>query len=325
MNKILVSFILLIVLSMAFADENDTPAGATLVNVPVNGSQYEIDNEDDIDWYKFQITQPGNLLIYLTRPSGDLDPALWIYGPHNANGADVIPSEPVTYDDDGHGNLLPEISLYAPNPGYYFLRVSSYEDYPYDEKSGFRGIGSYALHISWDGDVGNLIYPAELEFMSSGGSQYVQVSSNGAWTISENVTWLTCDPASGHGNAYFNLIVDPNVDSPRYTNITITFADGEPASANLYVYQNQPNYDDNNTPQSATQLSLPINGNLYQIESEDDIDWYRFHLEQEDIYRFWLTRPSGDLDPTFWLYGPSDEFGSTFIPTEYIASDDDSY
>ena len=134
---------------------------ATLLTLPVNNAYYEIESEGDVDWYRFNVSTTGQLVIFTTRPSGTLDPAAWLYGPHSSNGTTVNPSSYISHNDDGNGNLQPRIVYNVTSTGYYFLRIAHFAssptilnkqelpEYPSNpDKSHFRSAtGPYYLNI----------------------------------------------------------------------------------------------------------------------------------------------------------------------------------
>ena len=79
------------------------------------------------------------------------------------------------------------------------------------------------IHIS--------VVPDILSFEYVGGAQTVVVSSNGAWTISTNVDWVSFDATSGNGNADLMVIVAENelVLEARDCNVNLVTETGDTA------------------------------------------------------------------------------------------------
>ena len=315
--------------SWTVPDPNGTPATATLLSLPVNGVQYDIDSESDIDWYKFNVTTAGTITIYTTRPSGSIDPEAWLYGPANSSGSNVTPLTWVANDDDSDPNMQPRIVYSITQTGYYFLRISSYEDDPTSGgKSGkqpTRGTGPYALYVSIGTPQLNSINPTSLSFTSAAGPQTVSVTTTGSWSLSEGLSWLSGNPSSGTGNGSFTITVTANTGTIRTGDVSVGFGTGNPAVITLPVSQAAPTPGEpNETPATATLLSLPVSGTQYDIYSESDIDWYKFNITTTGTITIYTTRPSGSVDPEAWLYGPANSNGSNVVTTSWIANDDDS-
>jgi hypothetical protein len=66
------------------------------------------------------------------------------------------------------------------------------------------------------------VSPSSLNFTSSAGSQNLAVTSDIAWTASDNQAWITLNPASGSGNGTIVVSVTSNSGSARNGTVTVT-------------------------------------------------------------------------------------------------------
>lgn len=121
-----------VVLTVTVPDTNNTPAEATQISVPHTGD-YVIGPVGDVDWYRMHLDVGTAWLIYTER-IGDsrIDPEAWFYGPHAADGADIIPTTWIANDDDSHGGLQPQLNVSVTESGYYFLRIAHFWNNPLD-------------------------------------------------------------------------------------------------------------------------------------------------------------------------------------------------
>lgn len=82
----------------------------------------------------------------------------------------------------------------------------------------------------------------------------------------------------------------------------------------------------NNTPQTASTLTLNLESTPYMIETVGDEDWYKFQITSgADLYAYTELVGGSALDTKFQLYGPANENGSNVVPTTFVASDDNSH
>ena len=106
-------------------DDGDSRSDATRVSLP-SWTSGEIDPGDDEDYFRFEVSVRGEVLV--ARTTGGLDTLGALY---DADGAEVA-----TDDDSGEGaNFRIRRQLDA---GAYYVRVSSWR----------AGTGTYALHLS---------------------------------------------------------------------------------------------------------------------------------------------------------------------------------
>ena len=78
------------------------------------------------------------------------------------------------------------------------------------------------------------ISPSALTFLVSGGSQNIQITSNGNWTLSYP-NWVTVSPTAGSGDTLVNVMTESNSGNPDITGLLI--GDMEHASASTIVFQ----------------------------------------------------------------------------------------
>ena len=83
--------------------------------------QHTFHNSDDVDWVKFQITQPGRYVIRARGVNSNrLDTNIELY---NSN------MKLIDEDDDGGENLDSRLSLRLEN-GLYYLKIECFDDNP---------------------------------------------------------------------------------------------------------------------------------------------------------------------------------------------------
>ena len=83
------------------------------------------------------------------------------------------------------------------------------------------------------------VSPTSLNFNADGGSQQISVTSNGAWTVRVDGSWMTVSTVSGAGNGSFEVKVEANDGEARQSSLTLSTAD-------------------NSATVSVTQAALPI-------------------------------------------------------------------
>lgn len=155
------------------ADGDNAPENAIQLSLPVNGLVYSIQPESDIDWYKFYLNVNDSILAHTERTNGSqLDPEFYLYGPSTQDGTSIVETQYITNNDDGYGDLQPEIEYQATEAGWYFLRVAHYTMDPVaatrEIKQRTREVtGDYALYIT-SAAVVNLYPPQNLEATVNG-------------------------------------------------------------------------------------------------------------------------------------------------------------
>ena len=108
-----------------------------------------------------------------------------------------------------------------------------------------------------------------IEFLPEGGSIEVAVTSNGDWTVTSNVEWLSISPANGSKNATIVVTASPNNgEEIRQGQITVATKDN---SALLAVTQ-----DFNETPFlriEPNQINCDYLGGTFDVNVMSNIDW----------------------------------------------------
>ena len=327
------------------SDGNDTPDSATTIAVPHEGD-YAIDPAGDIDWFRAYISAGTFLLIYTERiEDSQLDPRAILYGPHSESGDDVDPTSWIANDDDSHGNLQPEIRFPITETGYYFLRISYYQNVPVgagvDRKEDQRAdTGAYRLFVQELPDQPDItVYPSAFDFavgpnqtedkslvIGNEGSIDLDVSS-----ITHDVPWLNESPTEcvvppGSTELITVTVNSDGLDLGTYSGtITITSNDPDDSLVTIPVVLTVALADSNETPETATPISVPHQGD-YAIAPDGDVDWYRTYLETGTAWLIYTERINGSsIDPEVWFYGPHSENGEDVDSTSWIANDDDSH
>ncbi|OQY29810.1 MAG: hypothetical protein B6244_02290 [Candidatus Cloacimonetes bacterium 4572_55] len=122
-------------------EPNDTYEEAAFVEIP-SESDACIDPEGEIDWFYISANSGDNLLLYTERIGESLiDPELYFYYYDEAGDSLSL----LTNNDDGHGNLQPEISIVIPEDGDYYLRLAYYSNDPTRATTG-----AYRLYVLMD-------------------------------------------------------------------------------------------------------------------------------------------------------------------------------
>ncbi|MBN2829322.1 MAG: choice-of-anchor D domain-containing protein, partial [Candidatus Cloacimonetes bacterium] len=147
-----------------FLDGNDTPTTATQVQLNLNDYEEMIYPENEIDWYVFWQTAPANVSMYTEAINGSqLDTYMCLYGPYFDPDYNVNDMLYIMADDDSHGADQPQIDIDITESGFYFVRISHFQNVP----TGMRpfkkrdmetraSIGEYALSI-----ISNNLTPPE--------------------------------------------------------------------------------------------------------------------------------------------------------------------
>lgn len=140
------------VASVTVNDGNDTAASATLLTLNATNLTMGVDYVGDVDWYRFYLTKASTVFLYTEKPtSSSLDPKAWLYGPYLSNGSNLVATAYIASDDDGNSNLQPKIKYTVTQSGWYFLRISYYNNAPTssnESKGGVRATtGGYNLFV----------------------------------------------------------------------------------------------------------------------------------------------------------------------------------
>lgn len=325
-------------------DGNDTPGTATVISVPHEGD-YAIDPAGDIDWYRMELPANSFVHIYSERPdTSQIDPKAWFYGPHAADGADLVPTVWLAVNDDSHGDMQPDILFVVPEAGFYFLRIAHYANNPASKGNAWKDqaradTGEYRLFVQILPPQPDItIDPQTLDFALSPGDSaigYVIVGNTGntplhVSALSVDRPWLALDPESLTVMPDVNTIVLARANSTglgvgtHLATITATSDDPDESTVSVAVVLTVALPDSNDSPVDASAVDLPHTSD-YAISPTDDIDWYRMYMEAGTQWLIYTERIFGSqIDPEAWFYGPHAADGSDVVPTTWIANDDDS-
>jgi hypothetical protein len=106
-------------------DGNDTHLEADLVELPLHNNIQYLQDENDVDWFKFYLTQGQTVRIFAEDVyNTNLDAEAWLYGPHQDEGYSVDESDFIEHNS--YGNI--DFTLDDVATGYYFLKVAKRED-----------------------------------------------------------------------------------------------------------------------------------------------------------------------------------------------------
>jgi hypothetical protein len=328
-------------------DHNDTPDSATVISLPHEGD-YSIDPAGDVDWYRMHIDANSLILFYTERINdSQLDPRAIFYGPHDESGNDVDPTSWIFNDDDSHGDLQPEIRCLITETGYYFLRISYYQDVPTgnpvpEQKEGIKSeTGEYRLFAEILPSQPNIIYsPNTFDFAMAPeetDTQILTISNQG--TIDLDVISITDDQLIWLDEDPINFILPPDssqdveviVDATGLTegsysaDITITCNDPDDSLITIPVVLTLAFPDSNETPETSTLISVPHQED-YALAPAGDVDWYKMHLDVGTTWLIYSERIFDSLvDPEVYLYGPHSESGGDVDSMDWIANDDDTH
>ena len=328
-------------------DHDDTPDSATIIQFP-HENDYIIDPPGDIDWYRIHLNA-GTLILICTERINDseLDPRAMFYGPHDESGTDVDPITWIDNDDDGHGNLQPEIRLPITETGYYFLRISYYQNIPAggicpERKEDVKAeTGEYRLFILDLPDQSEImINPSEFDFAlapDETSEQYLTISNQGNIDLhvmsitDDQVSWLDETPSDFVLPPDSSLDVTVSVNAIGMTEgsypatISITSDDPDDGIITVPVVLTLALPDSNESPESAVDITVPHQGD-YALAPAEDVDWYRLHLEAGTTWMIYSERILGSLvDPEVWFFGPHSETGEDVDSTDWIANNDDGH
>ncbi|MCE1188984.1 MAG: C10 family peptidase, partial [Ignavibacteria bacterium] len=127
-------------------DDNDAPARAQVLTLPVKSYENSIFPAGDVDWYKFALKQ-GTTITLHAEDFAAFHPSLkfWLYGPCSPDGADIRAGNHIACDDTSFSHTRPRIVFSVKDSGMYFLRVAGASDAPV--KVPGDSIGAYVLQI----------------------------------------------------------------------------------------------------------------------------------------------------------------------------------
>jgi hypothetical protein len=155
-----------------FLDGNDEPFNATQVQLNLNGYEEMIYPENETDWYVFWQTAMASVTMYTEAINGSqLDTYMCLYGPYDSPNENVNDLLYIMADDDSHGSDQPQIDMPITESGFYYLRISHFQNVP----AGMRPfkkrdmetratIGEYALTIISDNLTPPEVYLPPINF-----------------------------------------------------------------------------------------------------------------------------------------------------------------
>ncbi len=136
-------------------DNDNTPPFANLITPPFMNT-YEIDPVGDVDWYRIDMVTGGTYEFDVSSTL-DYDSALWLYGPGTLDGSST--GSLVADNDDTGEFFQPFISYTAAADGWYYLRVSYFDNAPYSGSAMAKAavssktqsaVGPYSLSVTAD-------------------------------------------------------------------------------------------------------------------------------------------------------------------------------
>ncbi|PID28456.1 MAG: hypothetical protein CSB55_04695 [Candidatus Cloacimonadota bacterium] len=137
------------------------------------------------------------------------------------------------------------------------------------------------------------------------------------YTTDENGNYTVGEMIYGNYQAYcmgLNFYTDYSVDSINVNaeNIIVNFS-------------LQPHPDNGDTPGTATPVYGEVNGTVYSVFDQDDVDWFVFYADAGTELSMYTERHEiSDVDTKFYFYGPHSADGSDIDLDSPIAVDDDS-
>ena len=299
-------------------DHGNSRSEATRVSLP-SQTTGEIDPSDDEDYFRFEVSAPGEVLA---RTTGSLDTLGTLY---YADGREVA-----TDDDGGTGsNFRIQQQLAA---GTYYVRVSSYRA---------QTTGAYALHLSIETGgggspdlvVGSLsadrheVDPGERftlsatvrnrgdDRSSATTLRYYRATGSGDTLIGESPIQALAPSATASDD--FRTLAETAPGTYAYK-ACVAEVSGESNTANncgppvdVRVRQPSSGGDDHGDSRSeATRVSLPSQ-TTGEIDPSDDEDYFRFEVSNPGEV---LARTTGSLDTLGTLY---------YADGREVATDDD--
>ncbi len=235
-------------------DGNDEPSSAEPIGLSIYNESHTINPEDDVDWFVFYSEDGADLLLFLEKVVGaEIDPAFFLYGPHEEDGSDVEPDSCILYDDNSHGDLQPEISFTSVTAGYYFLRVMLS-----DSTGRGESTGAYLLTIEV---VGGLASPESLSAQVVGNDIHLE------WEAPEGTASAPDRDLIGY-HAYRDQVRlnseiiltaeydDPDLPDGTYTYFVTAIYQGGESQASNVVYVQVPSVSTEPNP------VLPLTTNL---------------------------------------------------------------
>lgn len=125
---VLLTLPLLLVLCLVpvSASRDDTAGDATEIelNETVDG---ELSSDDDVDWYRFTVTEDGYFYVTFRHPSLQSEDTYWEMRLYGYNGLETIDGASVTYSVGGTKNTT--TGTYGVSAGTYYIEVVAGEAY----------------------------------------------------------------------------------------------------------------------------------------------------------------------------------------------------
>lgn len=146
-------------------------------------------------------------------------------------------------------------------------------------------------------------FPLAVSFSNLGGTETIQVTSNGSFQILESLNWITLSSNGGSLNSPFDIIADPQPLGGTYRSGTVTLASNDATNVPISVEQvARPGY----MTMVFDPIFMSLNGGSFNIEITADpaIEWT-------------LTK---DIDSTFVTFTNRTGIGSELISVSYTSN-----
>lgn len=170
-------------------------------------------------WDTFELTQSG-------APFLDINPDS-LYVSNAAGTVDINVDSNIAWtvsDDAVWIDFTP-----ASGMGDGVIGISYGENTDYEPRtatvtvSGLDGVPSASVSITQEAAFYLIVTPDSLTVSAEAGTATLWVSSNLAWTVSDDADWLSCSPTSGSGSDSLSMSFAENLSTePRHAYITIS-------------------------------------------------------------------------------------------------------
>ncbi|MCB9332598.1 MAG: T9SS type A sorting domain-containing protein [Lewinellaceae bacterium] len=181
-------------------------ARSTAPTIALNtDKQSQIGTSSDVDYWKFSLSSTQTAAINLSTLPYDYDMIL-----QNASGVQLAISE--------NANTNSESITQTLAAGTYFVKVYGYN-------GAYSASQCYTLRVVASASNSLAITPASQNVPASSGTATFAISSNVAWTASDNAGWLSVSPGSGSNNSTLVAAFSANTSSSART-ATITISGG---------------------------------------------------------------------------------------------------
>ena len=314
----------------AFEPGDNVAAGATAF-VGVDAVQnHSIHVAGDVDWASFTLGETSDVRIYIDGFSSTDDLEMWLYGPND-------PTDEIAYNDNGSFNFYPKIErtgLFALGPGEYHVKVQ--------EKGNDAEVNLYLLRFNTmpSGNAAptiNMAEPLLPTTIPQGATVQIAWSDSDPdddavinlaydpdtdatpWTGSADHTFINGPISENDTNDFYNW--DTSDVAPGTYTVWSMISDGHwmhddvyGRAAGLVTILAPDSYEDDDTPDDATEIATNGDDQLHNIHTAGDVDWVKFTLAGRSSVTILTAGTAGDTE--IWLYGP----GSAAIQVAY---DDD--